>query len=100
PHRIADIRLMSSLADRIRTVDHRHAPDSWRMDSLAPSTRLAPFMRRATAYTVQGSGLSRQRELPNGSAVLVFNLGSELRVEDTGGRRHPFFNPACFSSRP
>ena len=67
---------MSHVAHRIRTINHRHEPDSWRMDSLAPSRRLAPFLRRATAYTVQGNGLSRQRELPNGSAVLVFNLGS------------------------
>jgi AraC-like DNA-binding protein len=91
---------MSSLADRIRTVDHRHAPDSWRMDSLAPSKSLAPFLRRATAYTVQGSGLSRQRELPNGSAVLVFNLGSELRVEDTAGKLHRFPQPTVFYSGP
>jgi len=98
--RFADIRLMSNLANRIRTVDHRDAPDSWRMDTLAPSNTLAPFLRRATAYTVQGAGLSRQRELPNGSAVLVFNLGSELRVEDTKGRRHRFSNPAAFYSGP
>jgi len=91
---------MSNLANRIRTVDHRHAPDAWRMDSLAPSARLAPFLRRATAYTVQGMGLSRQRELPNGSAVLVFNLGSELRVEDTKGGRHRFPNPTAFYSGP
>lgn len=91
---------MSSLANRIRTVDHRHAPDSWRMDSLAPSNALSPFMRRATAYAVQGAGPSRQRELPNGSAVLVFNLGSELRVEDSKGSRHRFLNPAAFYSGP
>jgi AraC-like DNA-binding protein len=100
PHRFADIRSMSSLANRIRTVDHRHAPDSWRMDSLAPSTTLAPFVRRATAYTVHGDGLSRQRELPNGSAVLVFNLGSELRVEDTAGKLHRFPHPTVFYSGP
>jgi AraC-like DNA-binding protein len=99
-HRIVDIRPMSSLADRIRTVDHRHASDSWRMDSLAPSTRLTSFMRRATAYTVQGAGPSRQRELPNGSAVLVFNLGSELRVEDTTGKLHRFPHPTVFYSGP
>jgi hypothetical protein len=98
--RFADIRLMSSLAHRIRTVDHRHEPDSWRMDSLAPSATLAPFVRRATAYTVQGDGLSRQRELPNGSAVLVFNLGSELRVEDKAGKRHRFPHPTVFYSGP
>jgi AraC-like DNA-binding protein len=98
--RFVDIRRMSSLADRIRTVDHRHAPDSWRMDSLTPSERLAPFMRRATAYTVQGAGPSRQRELPNGSAVLVFNLGSELRVEDTTGKLHRFPQPTVFYSGP
>ena len=91
---------MSSLRDRIRTVDHRQAPDAWRTDSLVPSRTLAPFMRRATAYTVQGSGLSRQRELPNGSAVLVFNLGSELRVEDTAGKLHRFPHPAAFYSGP
>lgn len=91
---------MSDHLNRIRTVDHRNAPDAWRMDSLAPSRRLAPFLRRATAYTVQGSGPSRQRELPNGSAVLVFNLGSELRVEDTNGGRHRFSNPAAFYSGP
>src|SRR5262245_13251891 len=91
---------MSSLAKRIRTIDHRHAPDSWRMDTLAPSARLVPFMRRATAYTVQGAGLSRQRELPNGSAVLVFNLGSELRIEDAAGKLHRFPHPTVFYSGP
>jgi len=100
PHRFADIRSMSSLANRIRTVDHRHEPDSWRMDSLLPSATLSPFMRRATAYTVQGAGLSRQRELPNGSAVLVFNLGSELRVEDAAGELHRFPHPTAFYSGP
>jgi AraC-like DNA-binding protein len=100
PHRFADIRSMSSLANRIRTVDHRHEPDSWRMDSLLPSATLSPFMRRATAYTVQGAGLSRQRELPNGSAVLVFNLGSELRVEDAAGKLHRFPHPTAFYSGP
>ena len=91
---------MSSLAARIRTIDHRNAPDAWRMDFLAPSTLLAPFMRRATAYTVQGAGLTRQRELPNGNAVLVFNLGSELRVEDTAGKLHRFPHPTAFYSGP
>jgi AraC-like DNA-binding protein len=91
---------MSSLAERIRTIDHRHAPDSWRMDTLAPSARLVPFLRRATAYTVQGAGLSRQRELPNGSAVLVFNLGTELRVEDATGKLHRFPHPTAFYSGP
>jgi AraC-like DNA-binding protein len=99
-HLFADIRSMSSLADRIRTIDHRHAPDSWRMDTLAPSARLVPFMRRATAYTVQGAGLARQRELPNGSAVLVFNLGTELRVEDATGKLHRFPHPTAFYSGP
>lgn len=70
------------------------------MDSLAPSARLAPFMRRATAYTVEGAGLTRQRELPNGSAVLVFNLGSELRIEDTTGKLHRFPQPTVFYSGP
>ncbi len=70
------------------------------MDFLAPSALLAPFMRRATAYTVQGAGLTRQRELPNGNAVLVFNLGSELRVEDTGGKLHRFPHPTAFYSGP
>ena len=70
------------------------------MDSLVPSATLGPFMRRATAYTVQGAGLSRQRELPNGSAVLVFNLGSELRVEDAAGKPHRFPHPTAFYSGP
>lgn len=70
------------------------------MDSLAPSSALSPFLRRATAYTVKGTGPSRQRELPNGSAVLVFNLGSELRVEDSKGSRHRFPNPTAFYSGP
>src|SRR6185436_12182338 len=99
-HCFTDIWFMSNLANRIRTVDHRHAPDSWRMDTLAPSTNLAPFVRRATAYTVDGAGLARQRELPNGSAVLVFNLGSELRVEDTTGQLHRFPQPTAFYSGP
>src|SRR5204862_7486184 len=47
-----------------------------------------------------GAGLARQRELPNGSAVMVFNLGSELRVEDTAGRLHRFPQPTAFYSGP
>ena len=70
------------------------------MDTLAPSAKLVSFMRRATAYTVQGAGLSRQRELPNGSAVLVFNLGTELRVEDATGKLHRFPHPTAFYSGP
>src|ERR1700752_4669127 len=91
---------MSSLGERIQTIDHPPDPDSWRMDSLVPSTALAPFMRRATAYTVQGAGLSRQRELPNGSAVLVCKPGPELRDEDTMGKLHRFPHPTAFYSGP
>ena len=61
----------------------------WRRSCAAPR----PILCKAT-------GSSRQRELPNGSAVLVFNLGSELRVEDTAGKLHRFPQPTAFYSGP
>ena len=57
------------------------------MDFLAPSSRLAPFVRRFNAYAEHGTGFARRRELPSGLATLVFNLGPELRVEYPGETR-------------
>src|SRR5262249_29286577 len=74
---------MSSFLPPSRHTVFRHASDrgEWRMDLLAPSARLAPFVRLFDAYAEHGTGRLRRREMPSGLATLVFNLGAELRVE-------------------
>jgi AraC-like DNA-binding protein len=51
------------------------------MEFLAPTARLAPFVRRFNAYAERDTQFVRRRELPSGLATLVFNLGRDLRVE-------------------
>lgn len=57
------------------------------MEFLAPTGRLAPFVRRFNAYAEHDTGFARRRELPSGLATLVFNLGDDLRVEHPLGNR-------------
>jgi AraC-like DNA-binding protein len=66
---------------RIKVVEHTSQQGAWRIELLAPSDRLAPFVQRFNAYAECDTAFVRRRELPSGLATLVFNLGQELRVE-------------------
>ena len=72
---------MTDLASRSRIVAHESAQGSWRMAFLAPAENLTPFVQRFNAYAERDTSFVRRREPPSGLATLVFNLGSELRVE-------------------
>lgn len=82
------------MLDRIRRVDHRSAHGTWQMEYLAPPPTLAPFVRRIKAYAERDTDFVRRRELPTGRAVLLFNFGGELRIEDAAGNRARFFSGA------
>jgi AraC-like DNA-binding protein len=60
------------------------------MEFLAPTPRLAPYVRQFNAYAERDTGFARRRETPSGLATIVFNLGEELRVE------HPVDEIAAF----
>jgi AraC-like DNA-binding protein len=68
-------------APRITVVEHASEHGAWRIESLAPTDRLAPLVRRFNAYAERDTAFVRRREPPSGLATLVFNLGRELRVE-------------------
>jgi AraC-like DNA-binding protein len=57
------------------------------MEFLAPPPTLAPFVRRIKAYDERDTDFVRRRELPTSRAVLLFNFGGELRIEDAAGNR-------------
>jgi AraC-like DNA-binding protein len=92
--------LMSECFDRMRVVTHQSGQGRWRMDMLAPRPALAEFVRRFNAYAERDTSFARRRELPAGHAVLLFNLGAELRVEDTSGIRHRFTGGSGLYSGP
>jgi AraC-like DNA-binding protein len=71
--------------DGLRTSEHASESGRWRIASLAPSGRLASYVDAFYAYHEQDTAFRRRRELPDGSAVLIFNLGKELRVEHPTG---------------
>ena len=83
-------------AGRTRAVAHASGHGAWRMEFLAASARLAPFVRRFNAYAEHGTGFARRREPPSGLATLVFNLGPELRVEHPRGVRTTYPGGAGF----
>ena len=68
------------------------------MEFLAPTERLAPFVRRFNAYVEHDTSFTRRRELPSGLATLVFNLGQELRVEHPIDTRTVYCAGAAFYS--
>jgi AraC-like DNA-binding protein len=72
---------MENGTPRITVVEHASEQGAWRVESLAPTDRMAPFVRRFNAYAERDTAFVRRRELPSGLATLVFNLGQELRVE-------------------
>jgi hypothetical protein len=73
--------IMEKRTPRITVVEHASEQGAWRIEFLAPTDRLAPFVRRFNAYAERDTAFVRRREPPSGLATLVFNLGQELRVE-------------------
>ncbi len=70
--------------------EHASESGSWRIASLAPAEHLAPYVDALYAYDERDTAFRRRRELPDGSAVLVFNLGKDLRVEHPAGALSAF----------
>jgi hypothetical protein len=77
--------------DGVRVSQHASETGCWRISALAPGGRLAPYVNAVYAYEERNTAFRRRRELPDGSAVLIFNLGGELRVEC------PFGAPQAFA---
>ncbi len=71
--------------DGLRVSEHASERGCWLIASLAPSGPAARHVNAFHAFEERGTAFRRRRELPDGSAVLVFNLGKELRVEDRAG---------------
>jgi hypothetical protein len=67
--------------DGLRISEHASDNGRWRISSLAPSGHLASYVNGFHACHEQDTPFRRRRELPDGSAVLIFNLGKELRVD-------------------
>ena len=68
----------------LRVFEHASAAGAWRISTLAPAGSLAAHVVALNAYE-EHTAFQRRRELPDGSAVLVFNLGKELRVAHPAG---------------
>jgi len=81
---------------RTAVAEHPSPLGSRRMELLAPSAPLAPFVRRFNAYAERDTGFARRRELPSCLATLVFNLGCDLRVEHPLGTRTTYRAGAAF----
>jgi AraC-like DNA-binding protein len=67
--------------DGLRVSEHSSETGSWRIATLAARGLLEPYVVAFHAYEERGTAFCRRRELPDGSAVLIFNLGGELRVQ-------------------
>jgi hypothetical protein len=76
--------------DRITISEHDSDAGSWRVASLEPEGALSSYVSGLYAYDKRGTSFHRRRELPDGSAVLIFNLGAELRVEHPRDTRRAF----------
>jgi AraC-like DNA-binding protein len=87
---------MDEQPSRTTVAEHASPLGSWRMEFLAPREPLAPFVRRFNAYAERDTRFARRRELPSRLATLVFNLGSDLRVEHPLGTRTTFRAGAAF----
>jgi AraC-like DNA-binding protein len=71
--------------DGLHVSEHASERGCWRISRLAPTGPTALHVSAFHAYEESGTAFRRRRELPDGSAVLIFNLGKELRVEDPAG---------------
>jgi AraC-like DNA-binding protein len=76
--------------DRITIFEHDSDAGSWRVARLDPERFLDPYISAFYAYDECGTSFRRRRELPDGSAVLLFHLGGKLRVEHPIGARREF----------
>src|SRR4029077_506499 len=76
--------------DRITPSEHDSEAGSWRFARFEPEGALASHIGAFYAYDECGTAFRRRRELPDGSAVLVFHLGGNLRVEHPIGARREF----------
>jgi len=76
--------------DRLRLSQHDSDAGSWRVASLESEGALSSYVGAFYAYEERGTSFRRRRELPDGSAVLIFNLGRELRVEHPRDMRRAF----------
>lgn len=83
-------------ASRTAVAEHASELGSWRMEFLAPSERLAAYVRRFNVYAERDTRFARRRELPSCLATLVFNLGCDLRVEHPLGTRTTYRAGAAF----
>lgn len=63
---------------------------AWRIATLRPSGELSQYVEALHAYDERGELVRRRRELPDGAAVLIFNLASPLTVEHPVGRPRAF----------
>jgi AraC-like DNA-binding protein len=79
-----------SAMDSLHVFDHASETGSWRIASRAPTGALAPYAVAFNAYDERNTSFRRRRELPDGLAVLIFNLGEELRVEHPVGAMRAF----------
>jgi AraC-like DNA-binding protein len=76
--------------DRLSVSEHDSDAGSWRVAHLEPVGLLAPYVGGFYAYDERRTSFHRRRELPDGSAVLIFNLGAELRVDHPRDTQHTF----------
>jgi AraC-like DNA-binding protein len=84
------LRQREEAMDRLRVSEHASNAGAWRIACLEPGGPLASYVCAFYAYDERGTSFRRRRELPDGSAVLIFNLGGELRVEHPRDTRRAF----------
>jgi hypothetical protein len=89
---------MTDLHRRLRHAAHRSEIGDWSIAFATPPPSLAPHIVRSTAYAERDTGFVRRRELPNGQATLLFNLGEELRIEHPVGSQARFGAGGAFFS--
>jgi AraC-like DNA-binding protein len=91
---------LDTLHGRIRSSTHCSAHGSWRVDRLRPAAALAGLVTVTNAYSEQDTGFTRRRELPDGNATILFNLGDPVRIEHPDGSRAVFAPGTAFYSGP
>ena len=84
--------------DGVCVSGHASATGSWRIATLVPRGSLEGYVTAFNAYEECGTAFRRRRELPDGSAVLIFNLGKPLRVEYPSGPTQAFGESQGFFS--
>jgi AraC-like DNA-binding protein len=67
--------------DCVTISEHDSEAGSWSVARIQPGRSLEPYIGAFYAYDERGTSFRRRRELPDGSAVLIFHLGGKLRVE-------------------